>query len=359
MIKIFEKLLLILFNILLAPVLFFTVKSKKTLVFGERLGQTYKDNSRFLYEFSIKNKKNYKSIWITENKKIYKKLKKEKKNVLYRDSLKALYYITIAKYIFITVDFKDVSRIIKIFCRLNIIQLWHGTQLKKSVVDVGKESYKYHIIASKEFQIKQKTSISKKIKKILTGYPRNDILSGIKTNKKFTIAYFPTYTKQFDFFIEPTITENLEINKFKKKNKCDFYISLHPSQSSKNLLAKNNTFFKILNINPTYNVYKFLNNVDILITDISSIFFDFLIINKPIIFMIKDKNFSKIIPLRFNYKNFLPGPIVSNWQGALKEIEKFKNNKDIYVKRRKKISKRFNFFNDKLNSKRVFEKLKI
>ena len=43
----------------------------------------------------------------------------------------------------------------RFFYRLNIIQLWHGTQLKKSFVDVGKESYKYHITASKEFQIKQ------------------------------------------------------------------------------------------------------------------------------------------------------------------------------------------------------------
>ena len=30
--------------------------------------------------------------------------------MFYRDSLKALYYILVSKYIFITVDFKDVSK---------------------------------------------------------------------------------------------------------------------------------------------------------------------------------------------------------------------------------------------------------
>ena len=74
--------------------------------------------------------------------------------------------------------------------------------------------------------------------------------------------------------------------------------------------------------------------------------------------MIKDNKFTSKIPMRFDYEQVLPGPIVSNWEEALIEIKKFQNN-DRYIKKRKNISKRFNYFNDSQNSKRVFQKLKI
>ena len=355
--KILDNIIIIFFNIIFYPFLIFSIKSKNILVFGERLGQTYKDNSRFLYEYSIKNKKNYKSIWITDNQKIYKKLKKRDETVLYRDSLKALYYILISKYIFITVDFKDVSRKIKLFNRLNIVQLWHGTQLKKSFVDIGREKYNYHTIASKEF-INRKTSISPKIKKILTGYPRNDVLKPVKKKKDFIIGYFPTYTKQFNFLVKPTEQEDLEILRFKKKYNYKFIISLHPSQNSNKIFRNKINSFKVLHSNSTFNTYKFLNNVDILITDISSLFFDYLLLDKPIIFMIKDRKFNKKIPLVFNYNKFLPGPIVSDWKEALNEIKKLRK-KDLYLKKRKNISARFNHFNDNKNSERILDSLNI
>ena len=268
-----------------------------------------------------------------------------------------MYYILVSKYIFITVDFKDVSKYIKLFQRLNIVQLWHGTQIKKSVIDIGREKYKYHTIASKEF-IKRKTSISKKIKKILTGYPRNDVLKPIQKKKDFIIGYFPTYTKQFNFLVKPTMQEDLEIIRFKKKYNYKFIISLHPSQNSFKTFKNKINSLKILHSDPTFNTYKFLNSVDILITDISSLFFDYLLLDKPIIFMFKDKKFYKKIPLVFNYKKFLPGPIVSDWTEALREIEKLRNN-DLYSKKRKNISARFNHFNDNKNSERVFKMLKL
>ena len=356
--KILDNIIIISFNIIFYPFLIFSIKSKNTLVFGERLGQTYKDNSRFLYEYSIKNKKNYKSIWITDNQKIYKKLKKRDETVLYRDSLKALYYILISKYIFITVDFKDVSRKIKLFNRLNIVQLWHGTQLKKSVVDIGREKYNYHTIASKEF-INRKTSISPKIKKILTGYPRNDVLKPVKKKKDFIIGYFPTYTKQFNFLVKPTEQEDLKILQLKKKYNYKFMISLHPSQNSYKIFKNKINSFKVLHSNPTFNTYKFLNNVDILITDISSIFFDYLLLDRPIIFLIKDKKFTKKIPVRYDFDKILPGPTVNNWNSVVEEIIKIQNKKDSFKHKRNIICKKFNYYSDAKNSERIFSNLNI
>ena len=124
--------------------------------------------------------------------------------------------------------------------------------------------------------------------------------------------------------VKPTKQEDLEIIRFKKKYNYKFIISLHPSQNSFKSFKNKINSIKILHSDPTFNTYKFLNSVDILITDISSLFFDYLLLDKPIIFMFKDKKFYKKIPLVFNYKKFLPGPIVSDWTEALREIEKIK-----------------------------------
>ena len=356
--KIIIRILLIIFNVFFAPILLFSLKSKNIIVFGERLGLTYQDNSRFLFEYANKQKA-LKAIWITSDKKIFSFLKKKNYNVCLRDSCKALYYIVLAKYIFITVDFKDVSQLIKIRPRLKIIQLWHGTPFKKNVIDSGNEKYYLHTVASSLYLKSQITAKNKKIKKILTGYPRNDALDGIKKNKKFTIAYFPTFTKQFDFLTLPNIDEQKKLNSLKNKKNCKFFINLHPSSKEKINKKINNSLFKRLDKSSFFNTYKFLNDVDILITDISSIFFDYLLLDRPIIFLIKDKKFTKKIPVRYDFDKILPGPIVNNWNSVVKEIIKILNKKDNYKHKRNIICKKFNYYSDAKNSERIFNNLNI
>ena len=102
-----------------------------------------------------------------------------------------------------------------------------------------------------------------------------------------------------------------------------------------------------------------MNNVDLLITDISSIFFDYLLLQRPIIFLIKNKNFQQKIPLRFDLAKTVPGFIASNWTEVILEIENILNNKDNYILKRKKISSEFNHYNDNCSSERIFKELKI
>src|SRR5208283_2067110 len=87
-------------------------------------------------------------------------------------------------------------------------------------------------------------------------------------------------------------------------------------------------------------IYEVLHLCDILITDYSSIFFDFLKFNKPIIFYPYDfLEYQKLDRcFYFDYKQFVPGPIVYSFDEMLKLISRIlSNGLDGYQGKRKKL----------------------
>jgi CDP-glycerol glycerophosphotransferase (TagB/SpsB family) len=49
-------------------------KDKKLLVFGDRAGRRFADNSRYLFLYMSKNFKEFHCVWITKEKSIYEYL---------------------------------------------------------------------------------------------------------------------------------------------------------------------------------------------------------------------------------------------------------------------------------------------
>jgi CDP-glycerol glycerophosphotransferase len=101
-------------------------------------------------------------------------------------------------------------------------------------------------------------------------------------------------------------------------------------------------------------LYTFVKDMDILITDYSSIYFDFLLCHKPIIlfpFDIEDYvTFSR--PFYFNYDK-LEGKKVYSWS----ELEKTLRNKDYNLPSEETIAM-FNKYIDGDSSKRLFNTLR-
>ena len=83
-------------------------------------------------------------------------------------------------------------------------------------------------------------------------------------------------------------------------------------------------------------INKMLCQIDLLITDYSSIFSDFLIFNKPIIFAKFDHgNYIKTKGVYVDYDNDLPGPKANSWSEILQHIKTiFVDKNDEYQKER-------------------------
>lgn len=253
--------------------------------------------------------------------------------------------------------------------------------LKKNFFEYNLEKWKYYdlIISASDEVSKILTSafgVNNNIVKT-TGYPRNDIffvknkkneLDLIKKiislkNKNFLISiYLPTHRGEgesecvFNFF------EDLnKIDLLLNKTKIFLIIKHHYYHLSKN---KNNTLFKNIFLiekkEESFDLYKILKKCDFLITDYSSVYFDFLLLNRPIIFFPFDINdyLKKDREFYYDYNTITPGPKAYNWEEVIKYIKIYIKNLNWYKKERERIRDIFNKYKDGKSSERVYDAIK-
>lgn len=318
----------------------------------------FSDNSFSFFCYVINTHKEYKNIWLISNKdKLrYKKLianYTESSNylIIRKTSFLGVYYFCKSKYVFFTHGlFNDID----ISKRQVHINLWHGMPLKNiGYLDNNSRVPKsnFVIATSKFFQeIMSKAFLIEKENVLITGQPRNDFLLSKKynlqdlVNKKSTdfdktILWMPTYRKSIigdirkdgesnkmnDFFEEKNL---LKLNEFFLSIKSICFIKLHPMDyldvndfiTFSNIVFLNNSSFEEKGIS----LYSILQKTDLLLTDFSSIYIDYLLLNKPIAFLISDfEQYSNSRGFVFkNPKEFMPGEIITNRDELIPFIEK-------------------------------------
>ena len=82
---------------------------------------------------------------------------------------------------------------------------------------------------------------------------------------------------------------------------------------------------------------------DLLITDYSSIYIDYLLLERPILFLPYDREaYLKTRGFNFDYDEVTPGPKPKSYAEFLNSIEGLLYNEMNYVENRKKIERKFN-----------------
>lgn len=224
-------------------------------------------------------------------------------NLVINNSKNYIKHLARDKYLFTDTSFPTYFKKRKEQIYLNT---WHGTPLKYLGRNVAYEYYdisnvmKNFLIADyilypnnymKEIMVNDYMLDIRKNNIIMLGYPRNSIFfQKTKKNKKQKIAYLPTWrgTKSSiggKNYLEE-LTKILKDIDIKLNDNQEMYINLHPYMKGK--LDIN--FFERIKLFPNeYETYDFLNTCDILITDYSSVFFDFSNTGKKIILFTYDK----------------------------------------------------------------------
>jgi CDP-glycerol glycerophosphotransferase (TagB/SpsB family) len=196
----------------------------------------------------------------------------------------------------------------------------------------------------------------------ITGYPRNDLLCNKETNNTFTITYLPTFRDSIGYKIDlfSDFNFNLELwDKSLSKSSIKLNIKMHPlSKPTDELLTKFNVLENI-NFLDEIDVAEILPKTDILITDYSSVYFDYLLRDKPIIFapFDYDNYITKDREFYYNYNEVTPGPKCKDWNEVLEWIEKFKKDPTIYADERQKVRDRFHKYQDGENCERVYNEI--
>ena len=285
------------------------------------------------------------------------------------------------------------------------IELWHGFPLKAmGLLDKGTAKKKKKIEVSRYKLIDYCVSYSglfnvlmnacwgiKGGKYYILGAPRNDFLfksdgranirkikPEIPENSRI-LFYLPTFRQGYHDNPESSFSPisilrgffNLRrLEDFLEQNNLVLVMKLHPFEelslkvcnwrvekpNSRVIFITNNDL-----LTHNMDLYEFLNAADLLITDYSSVYFDFLLLKRPAMFFAPD-----IQEYREN-RGFLlepfdfwaPGPKVCNQKEFEKEIVKLLSDDDYYSFQRKTIRDIVHTYKDGNSSRRVWNLVKM
>lgn len=268
-----------------------------------------------------------KYVWLCKDHKEVEKGRKliansinkgEKIYFVKKNSLLGIYHFTFSNYIFYT---HGIFEKISVFPWQKKINLWHGMPLK-TIGHYTESSVNFHfdytIGNSPVFIEPLSVAFGINKEKILKiGSPRNDMIfekSNFKFNELFfnnyrTIIWMPTFRSDIyseeiianyndDFLSVLSYTEIPSFNDFLSEIKINILIKIHPMDilnENKNIDEINS---RCSNIKvDTYktkllpdNIYSILSKTDALITDYSSIYFDYLLLGNPVAIVVSDEN---------------------------------------------------------------------
>ena len=340
-------------------------KTNRIMVYGDYLY----DNNEAMLEYL----NSYIRIPIICIADTYRNIKVNKNVKFVKNSIiNAIYYSLTSKVIIDS--FFHAIRIIPQQKQISI-QLWHGTPLKRIDLHKGECNSKYytHIIYPSEMfrEIYKQTFECDVDKLFLCGNPRNDLLFEpqigplrIDGIKKYVI-WMPTYRHGLgneDSHIDiPVLTkDNVSLlDRTLQDEEIFLFIKPHPRQMSsfddmlvglKNIRLLTDQMLRDANVP----LYSFIGNMDALLTDYSSVYFDYLLLDRPIGFVIDDfKEYSDKRGLYFEDPlAMMPGEKIINMDQLCDFFENLDNNKR-FKEERKRVNDLVNHYQDDNNRERI------
>lgn len=336
----------------------------------------YEGNSKALYEYMEKNVEDVKLFWFVHDISNKNIIKSEKTEIVCISEDTFIKKFQSCKFIISThnelLEFKTDNQI--------YIDLWHGVGLKKMgyLESINRDEFKEHFkfyekVAEKVDFIISPSEMNRIIfsslyninvlKTLEYGQPRYDyltesngieklsILTGRNDLEKFNkiLIYLPTYKQGFGR-IESSTTANNILNlkeydeqillKYLKEKNYYLIIKAHPFEEAVHEIKEDDNIFYIQENTMRENfisLNEILNATDLLITDYCSIYSDYAVLERPIMFVHGDSDeYFKNRGLWFNNNMdfWFPGPKVLGIDDFKIHIDKLFNDENYYKEER-------------------------
>ena len=328
-------------------------------------------NTKYFFLY-MRQQKEYKTMWLCDDKKMIKIFKNNGiTNVCPRNSLKALWWILTAKYWMCDITPNQITRFCSSKTKSIILNFWHGIPLKKLGYDAENQLYNFkkgsfqekiykllkkednYFIANGNFEQQCYVTAFNKEKnyiKIL-GSPRLDVLFNdiaksemfmekdfeaikiFKHNGKKIFIYMPTW-RDTGSDISGWLNSNL-LKNFLRMNNTVLICKLHPLDKNAINLESSDELYIMDNSSDVYPILKY---TDALITDYSSVYFDYLLLDKPILYFVPDieeyqencrgfyKPFNDLIA---GVKSYTEQELINSMQYVIDGIDNYKEKRKI------------------------------
>lgn len=369
--------------------------------FGSWKGQLYIDNSRYLFEYIKAAEPNSHFIWIG-NIDVKKKLQDVSNvEVLEINSFASMIALLKCKYMFCSQMHIDDLCKYNVYRGAIITYLHHGMPVKKWGADsvtghsyfeskniivetirriiASKIEYDYFPVSSLKQEITNKTSLDYRgysdYKAIRSGTPRNDML--VNRNSEIIDFYKKEYASRLDFDINKKII--LYLPTFRRKG-TETKTFLNLDDGLKEILIKHdaiviekNHFVEdsvlsmprknrneyVIHVDQEVNVQELLLITDVLISDYSGAFLDFVLLNRSIIHYAYDYDEYRLRDsgLYYDINEFAAGPIVRTDEDLYDSLDRCLSNPSLYEERRSLIRNSFMEYEKGCASKLIYERV--
>lgn len=370
---------------------------EKTVVFSCFAGKSYTCSPKAIYEYMLKTKKykDFKFIWFFKDIEKYSFLNQNPNTkVIKTNSKEYNKYLHIAKYWIFNYKIADYIKPTK---EQVFLQCWHGTPLKRLGCDLTHfdntlnttegmkkryrlEAQKFSYFISPSKYASEKFISAWNLKEcgkediiIEEGYPRNDFILnhskedvnrikkqilGENVNKKI-ILYAPTYrANQHQTGVGYVYKEEVDFEKMQRILGKDYVILFRPHYFIANQFDFDKYKGFVYDVSKIDDINELYIISDLLITDYSSVFFDYANLKRPMIFYMYDLEYyrDKSNGFYIDVEKELPGKIVKKDDELIEEILGVSNNFE-YDKKYQDFNDKYTYLDDGMASKRVIEKV--
>lgn len=370
-------------KLIITPLVSIIPADNAVWVFTSQNGDSFDGNAKYQFLYSSQ-KENVRAIWISNKDHIVEMLREEGYEAHSYQSIRGKLLALRSGYMFFT----HTSRsFIPYSGNSTTVQLWHGNMLKqmgndnnnqdsiirKLYLTIFGKGMDFFLVTSSLYPAQNAKSAYgiEDSNLIVAGYPRTDVLYqeiqgsmiGIDSDlqKKFELlnkkglilCYFPTWNEGRDKDTRVS-SENIDfasINECLESFDATLIIKQHPStQHPINDVGYEN----IVSISKNMDIYPFLDQIDILITDYSSIYFDYLLLDRPILFYPYDLfTYIKRRGLYFEYDKVTPGLKAYNPHQLTNMIESAVSGSYEYANERSVVRNKFYEYQDGKSCERI------
>lgn len=363
-----------------------TVKVDKNLIlFESGVGKQYADSPRVIYEEIVRQNLPYKKVWVYNG---LLPIKDEHTRRISRLSPKYYYYLAKAGY---WVNNQNFPTYLDKNKKTTYLQTWHGTPLKKMQFDMdhvtgrddGYLSRVHHatqtwdyLISPSEYATNAFRSAFRYDGEVLqTGYPRNDIFYqdheqikekvmnklNLPRDKKI-VLYAPTFRDnqtagkkgKFSFKLE------LDLQRMQEALGDDYIVLLRMHVVVSNSLTIPEEYREMFkNVSKYPDIQELYLISDVLMTDYSSVMFDFANTKRPILYYTYD-----FADYRDNLRGFYidfeaeaPGPLLETTDEVIHALQNIEEVQRDYATKYDAFQEKYCSLEDGEATKRVVEKI--
>ena len=355
----------------------FIPRNDRIWIFTAGSGDRFAENTKYLF-LKCESDESIRNVWLTTNSEVHQQLTDAGYEVYHADSWAGRLLALRAG-----VFFRSHEPILPEYSgRATLVQLSHGIYLKTIGYDNGNQ--RYDSVLEKlagEWLINRRTHYAvtsmgppadlvesafriPRSRMLPTGFPRNDVLLrpiadstlGIDTDSLDTVSaihethttifYTPTWREAYGetngIPLEELDLGFPAIDSLLGQHDAHLFVSVHPESTFDQDI---DSMENISILDTGGDIYPFLSKCDVLVTDYSGIFYDFLLLDRPIVFYAPDlQAYEQSRGLYFEYESHVPGPVAKSATEFERTLEAVLSGQDAHATDRASI--RSSFFDD-------------